>query len=590
MNKDALRLIDKLYKDLYLDEQVLHHGTGNKYDKFNNIKLYLEKLEEMHNKVSEKGRIELLKKLYYEKYVIKKKDIPESYYEHQQEIALERGYGYVEITREDKKQYQEQIINNQKSSLDIWLDYFLSEDARVYPFWVKYWAFQGMLKLGTYNKEKGTFNKRTKHTIEPFADLNREALAMSIDMMIKLINKEEIDDKELENLVKIGSFQKIYTYILTKLLKDNKNITKRNIGKWIKYDQGSDHMPLVNSLQGYNTGWCTAGESTAKTQLQSGDFYVYYTLDEIDEYKVPRIAIRMEHGKIAEIRGIANDQNLESEMECVVEEKIKDFPDKEEYYKKVSDMKLLTQIYKRQKEKQELTKEELRFLYEIDGKIKGFGYGDDPRVEEIIKIRDSIKKDISYVLDCREDQVALEKNQLTNETIYYKGDIDLSESKSIEGLNLPQYIIGSLDLGGLVNVDKLVLPKKIEGSLDLGGLKSAEELILPEIIKGSLDLGCLKNINKIIFPKEVSGDLWLDSLTQLNDVALPDLIRFELFLSSLESAENLTLPSKCGTAIINRLSNMEGLILPYPLTYKIFLEGVKITPENVDQYRNNKKK
>ena len=33
MNKEAIRLIDRLYKDLYLDEQVIHHGTGNKYDK-----------------------------------------------------------------------------------------------------------------------------------------------------------------------------------------------------------------------------------------------------------------------------------------------------------------------------------------------------------------------------------------------------------------------------------------------------------------------------------------------------------------------------------------------------------------------------
>ena len=106
-------------------------------------------------------------------------------------------------------------------------------------------------------------------------------------------------------------------------------------------------MPLVKSLRGYNTGWCTAGESTAQTQLSNGDFYVYYTLDENDEYKIPRIAIRMEYDEIAEIRGIAQDQNLEPEMEEVVEEKIKDFPDKEEYYKKVSDMKKLTSVYKK---------------------------------------------------------------------------------------------------------------------------------------------------------------------------------------------------------------------------------------------------
>jgi hypothetical protein len=31
------------------------------------------------------------------------------------------------------------------------------------------------------------------------------------------------------------------------------------------------------------TGWCTAGHSTAKIQINSGDFYVYYTFDKNNE-------------------------------------------------------------------------------------------------------------------------------------------------------------------------------------------------------------------------------------------------------------------------------------------------------------------
>ena len=70
----------------------------------------------------------------------------------------------------------------------------------------------------------------------------------------------------------------------------------------------------------------------------------------------------MENGNIGEIRGIAKDQNLEPEMEKVVEEKIKKFPDKDKYYKKVNDMKLLTNIYNIQEQGIELTKwEEMAF-------------------------------------------------------------------------------------------------------------------------------------------------------------------------------------------------------------------------------------
>ena len=123
MNKEAIKLIDRLYKDLYLDDEVLHHSSGNKYDKFNNINQYLEKLESLHNRVIETGRHKnILKWMYYQKHIIKEEDIPESYYKHQAEVALQRGYGYVEMTGSQKKELQKEIIENQKRSLDVWLE------------------------------------------------------------------------------------------------------------------------------------------------------------------------------------------------------------------------------------------------------------------------------------------------------------------------------------------------------------------------------------------------------------------------------------------------------------------------------------
>lgn len=613
MNKEQIRFIDRLYKDLYLEESVIHHGSGNKYDKFDNINLYMQKLEDIHNKVADTGRHkELLRNMYYDKYIIKPEDIPESYYEHQQEIALERGYGHVEITEEVKKQYEEQIINDQKSSLDVWLSYFISEDSNIYPFWAKYWAFQGMLKLGNYDKEKGEFGRRTKDTVAPFVDLNREALAISIDMVIKMLNKENIDDKGLEILVKSGSFGKIYSYVINKVLKDNTSITKRNIGKWVKYNRGSDHMLLVNSLKGYNTGWCTVGESTAKTQLSSGDFYVYYTVDEKDEYKVPRIAIRMEYNKIAEIRGIAEDQNLEPEMEEVVEEKIKDFPDKEEYYEKVRDMKQLTKIYIKHQNKEELTKEELKFLYEIDSKIVGFGYYGDPRIEEIIQERVNLKQDIALILDCKVSQIAITKNEITDETKYYKGDLFFNESTipesfifpeildgglslnkltSAEGLVLPKSISKNLYLAGLTSAKGLKLPKRIGGSLDLSNLISSQGLVLPKTIERNLDLRRLMSAEGLVFPQTIGGSLLLRGLVGAEGLVLPQTIGENLFLSNLTSAEGLVLPKNIGGKLyLFRLTSAQGLIIPDPLTYSIYMDGFKITPENVHEYRNNNKK
>jgi hypothetical protein len=67
-------------------------------------------------------------------------------------------------------------------------------------------------------------------------------------------------------------------------------------GQWVKYEQGDNEAAekLFHSLEGKGTGWCTAGKSTAETQIESGDFYVYYTNDSQGEPTQPRLAIRMD--------------------------------------------------------------------------------------------------------------------------------------------------------------------------------------------------------------------------------------------------------------------------------------------------------
>ena len=587
MNDDTIRFIDRLFKDLYKSETVLHHSSGNKADKFHNIDEYMSYLEDIHEKAFRtEEKMKTLKRLYFEKYVIKRENIPNSYYKNQERIAFERGLGHLNMDINQRKEIQDEIINNQKKSLEEWLNYFFSEDSKFYPFWAKYWAFQGMLKLGTYDKEKGTFNERTSKTVAPFADLNREALSKSIDLIINFVNKEKIDDTDLESIVRTGSFQKIYPYVLKNVLSDNKNIIKRNEGIWVKYDQGSDHMPLVKSLQGYNTGWCTAGESTAKSQLSTGDFYVYYTLNEKGEYKIPRIAIRMEYGRIGEIRGIGKDQNLESEMEKIVEEKIKEFPDKDKYYKKVNDIKKMTEIYKIVKEGHELNPEELRFLYEIDDTIEGFGYARDPRILELKKGRD-ISKDCSKIFNCNESQISLDGEDYSSDTICYFGDLDLSDLKTAEGLTLPQYISGNLHLNRLKTAKGLKLPQSISGCLDLDCLETTEGLILPQRIGGGLSLNRLRTAEGLVLPQNMGGHLVLYRLKNAEGLILPQSISGDLCLSSLETAEGLVLPQRIGgTVHLDSLKTIEGIIFPNPLTYNIITSFDIITPYNINEYDN----
>ena len=574
-NYQGEKFLDKVYKDLHLSEIVMH--TANKSDdKYQKIEKYMQRLEDVTKKACEHDKINLIKKYYYKKYVIKEQNVPESYFKKQEKIALDRGYGHVKYDEKTKKQEIEHIINEQKKSLDMWLDYLFSKDTDMYPTWFKYYVFQGMLKLGYFDKEKNRYTKRTESTVKPFIELNREALSIIYSELIKVLNKENIDDKKLNELINNGSFSKLYSYAVLKLDSVKDDGFKSNDGIWKKYNKGSNPEILFNDINGKGTGWCTAGGiETARAHINGGDFHVYYTKDRERNYTKPRIAIRMEGNQIAEIRGISENQNIEANMEKVIDKKLEEFPDRDEYKKKVKDMEMLTYIYTKYQNKGELTKTDLRFLYEIDDKITGFGYARDPRIEELLQER-NVRKDLTLVLDCKEKNISLtEEEALSGNIIYHYGSLWLNNLTNAEGLKFPDKIGGDLYLRSLTSAKGLELPDEIEGDLNLSSLISAEGLKLPDKIGGYLDLNYLTSVEGLKLPNEIGGYLDLSNLTSAEGLKLPDEIRDDLNLSGLTSAEGLKLPDKVGGVLyLSSLISAEGLKLPNEIGGSLWLEGL----------------
>jgi len=572
--KNGDEFLNKLYREMHISNEVMHKSSPSDTPE-EKIRKYISRLEHAHelSKKSEHS-LELLKKFYYDKYLIK--ELPESYINLQKKIAREEGRGDVSVSDRMKENMLNQVREDQKSTLDLWIDYFMSEDA-MYPTWFKIYAFKGMLGLSTFDKEKQEFGKRTDKTTSPFIDLNMEALSKVYDILKGEIGENNLTDEEIEVLSKGESFKKLYTYYLTN--QDSKIINDDETeGIWVKYDMGSDYMPLWESLQGKNTGWCTAGKETAKTQLNGGDFYVYYTKDENNEYKNPRIAIRMDGtNKIGEVRGTSKNQNLESNMEPILDKKLEEFPDKDKYKKKAHDMKLLTLIEEKHKNNQELSLYDLKFLYEVDSRIEGFGYQKDPRIEEIISKRDK-RKDISCAYSINEDEIAFFKEEWEENKdrikVYY-GNLDLSDLMSAEGLVLPNIINGYLGLGRLTSAEGLELPNTIGGDLDLGSLTSAEGLVLPDTINGSLYLKSLTSAEGLELPNTIGGDLGLGSLTSAEGLVLPNTINGSLYLKSLTSAEGLVLPDTINRSLdLSNLTSAEGLVLPDTINGSLDLKSL----------------
>ena len=194
-----------------------------------------------------------------------------------------------------------------------------------------------------------------------------------------------------------------------------------------------------------------------------------------------------------------------------------------------------TEIDKKNTAGDELTKEDLRFLYEIDSKIQGFGYQEDPRVEEIQERRNA-KEDISLVTGFKKEEISLTQEEaLGGDIKYHYGNLNLTSLTSAEDLKLPD-TLGKLDLRNLISAEGLKLPDTFNGDLDLSGLISAEGLKLPHTSNGDLYLNGLTSVEGLKLPNTFNGDLDLSGLTSAEGLKLPDTFNGDLYLNRLTSA------------------------------------------------------
>lgn len=419
---------EEVQKAVFKKERLTGEKIPN--DPADRIEVYTDRLENIFlhpDEDTRKRNIEMFRDKIYDQLIIKKENFPESYFELQQRIARERGQVVEEIPQNVREQMMDVAIQDQKHSLDAWIDYLSSEDA-VYPAWFKYFVWKNITKLSQFDKEKGEYKKRTQSTVAPYPDIYREPLAQISDLYQKVKeDNKTLKDEELQRIFS-KKFSDLYAELTQKSLAASMEGRETIEGQWIKYSKGNsvDAIKLYGSLEGKGTGWCTAGKTTAKTQISSGDFYVFYTNDVKGEPTQPRLAIRMQgDNKIGEVRGILPHQAVEPQLQDILDEKLKDFGEEADKYKKKSeDMKMLTQIDNKVKDNPDtqLSKEELTFIYEINSSIEGFGYNRDPRIEEILGTRNSIE-DASIIFDCTREQIATNKAEINENTKVYIGPL-----------------------------------------------------------------------------------------------------------------------------------------------------------------------
>ena len=307
--------------------------------------------------------------------------------------------------------------------------------------------------MGLINKETKEFEKRDKSTVASFPTLNPEVLAKvyrNINEFYAVDKKtwlaQHPDDAKLESLVKSGNFPKLYAKELfeTKTIIKTPEKPEDIEGDWFTYQLG-DEDELAKTAEG--TGWCIADPNVAHNYLSYGNYggndndweeddedweeeekeeeednndweedennpeednqnsskakFIIFKLkapNSPDGYSTNGVAsIRLDpDGKVAEVSGLDSGQALEDSLVQTVKEKVLSLPGGKEFLQKFEDKQTLIKLDHKLQNGEDLTKEELSFLYELDRPIATLDTynSEDPRITELKE-----KYDLEYALE-----------------------------------------------------------------------------------------------------------------------------------------------------------------------------------------------
>ena len=395
-----------------------------------------------------------------ENLVMDYEDIPDAYWKQQEQILRDNGQGR-KLSEYEKKILADDLIDKQRQSITSWANY-LSDKNCPYPLWFKVYAFDGISKMSNaLNLDDADYNRRDNTTALSFPKLNAEILAKVYRQINDFygVDKENwlaqhSDDEKLVSLVKSANFPKLYAKELvdTKVILKTPERTEDVHGDWFEYKLG-DEEEIANLAEG--TRWCVVDPNVAHNYLVYGEYGHSRSTraDEESNSKAKFIIFRLEDpnapgifasngsasirlgpdGIVDEISGLNDGQAVEDALVPIVKEKALSLPGGEKYLQKFDDKQALIRLDKKMEKGEDLTKEELSFLYELDRPIATLDtYNEeDPRIPELKE-----KYDLEY---------ALEKGVDVNKLV-----------SSLESQDIAKNLDTLLEHGADINVNELV--------------------------------------------------------------------------------------------------------------------------------------
>ena len=469
-----------------------------------------------------------------------------------------------------KKKLAEDLIEKQRESINTWSNYLGDKDCP-YPLWFKVYAFDGVSKMGLINKETKEFEKRDKSTVASFPTLDPEVLAKVYRNINEFygVDKEDWlaqhpDDEKLVSLVKSGNFPKLYAKELfeTKTIIKTPEKPEDIEGDWFTYQLG-DEDELAKAAEG--TGWCIADPNVAHNYLEYGNYghsrnegideesnskakFIIFKLkapNSLDGYSTNGVAsIRLDpDGKVTEVSGLNEGQAIEDSLIPTVKEKVLSLPGGKEFFQKFEDKQTLIRLDHKLQNGEDLTKEELSFLYELDRPIATLDTynSKDPRITELRK-----KYDLEY---------AFEKGVDVNKMVASLGSYDLMQ-------NLDTFIKHDVNINIIVsNLEPKDVARNLDTLLKHGAdidniVSNMTSIGIAGKLDTLLDHGVNININELVSDLgSYETAFYLDTLLKHGaDIDVDELVSD---LESYEITHNLDTLLKHGADMDVILSGMK---------------------------------
>ena len=564
---------------------------------------YLSRLDRIVEKYGDKAEQKLWEAS-AENLVMNYEDIPEAYWKQQEQILRDNGQGR-ELSRREKEILAEDLIDKQRQSITSWANY-LSDKNCPYPLWFKVYAFDGISKMSNaLNLDDADYNRRDNTTALSFPKLNAEILAKVYRQINDFygVDKENwlaqhSDDEKLVSLVKSANFPKLYAKELvdTKVIIKTPERTEDVHGDWFEYKLG-DEEEIASLAEG--TRWCVVDPNVAHNYLTYGQYsnpeeyddydddYYDYDDAEVENSEAKFIIFRLEDpnspgvyasngsasirldpdGIVDEISGLNDGQAVEDALVPIVKEKTISLPGGEKYLQKFDDKQALIRLDKKMEKGQDLTKEELSFLYELDRPIATLDTYNrkDPRIPELKE-----KYDLEYALEKGVDANKL-ASSLESEDIISKLDALLRYSADIDNIvknidskdintNLDTFLKYHADIDLVVGkMEPHDIVYKLDFLFDHGANIDVNELVsklgsydilqnLDTLLKNGADIDVDQMRYRFSYYAHFNLDVLLDHGADINNI-----VKYMISNYIAASLEDLT---KNGADINNIVNNM----------------------------------